>query len=129
MGEVEARGEVPIGTEGQVMRLPRMTTRRWLMTVALIAVGLAGPVMLLRRTFQLRELAISHQREAEKAELTTYILMTAARGQSEESSRADLSKAPAWLSLADHHRAMESKYRYAACYPWLPVAPDPPEPE
>ena len=27
------------------------------------------------------------------------------------------------------HRLLESKYRYAAAHPWLPVAPDPPVPE
>ena len=27
------------------------------------------------------------------------------------------------------HRAMAEKYRHAARRPWLPVAPDPPEPE
>jgi hypothetical protein len=29
----------------------------------------------------------------------------------------------------DHHRAMAEKYYQAARYPWLPVAPDPPEPK
>jgi hypothetical protein len=28
-----------------------------------------------------------------------------------------------------HHHAMALKYESAARYPWLPVAPDPPEPE
>jgi hypothetical protein len=27
------------------------------------------------------------------------------------------------------HEVLEKKYREAARYPWLPVAPDPPEPE
>jgi len=30
---------------------------------------------------------------------------------------------------ADNSRRMMLKYDRAACYPWLPVAPDPPEPE
>ena len=32
-------------------------------------------------------------------------------------------RADAW------HRVLEPKYRYAARYPWLPVPPDPPEPQ
>jgi hypothetical protein len=30
---------------------------------------------------------------------------------------------------ADHHAAMAEKYRQAARQPWLPVVPDPPEPD
>ncbi len=31
--------------------------------------------------------------------------------------------------IAEHYRRMAEKYERAARYPWLPVAPDPPEPE
>jgi hypothetical protein len=31
--------------------------------------------------------------------------------------------------LADYHSSLSKKYRRAARYPWLRVAPDPPEPE
>jgi hypothetical protein len=31
--------------------------------------------------------------------------------------------------LATYRAAMVRKYRHAAGYPWLPVEPDPPEPE
>jgi hypothetical protein len=30
---------------------------------------------------------------------------------------------------AKYHEAMSRKYEHAARYPWLPVAPDPPEPK
>jgi hypothetical protein len=30
---------------------------------------------------------------------------------------------------SDHYGALEAKYERAARYPWLPVAPDPPEPK
>jgi hypothetical protein len=33
------------------------------------------------------------------------------------------------LRRRDYHRAMMIKYERAARYPWLPVAPDPPEPK
>ena len=32
-------------------------------------------------------------------------------------------------SLATYHARMVAKYRHAARYPWLPVGPDPPEPQ
>ncbi len=34
-----------------------------------------------------------------------------------------------WMLHAAHHAAMVEKYSRAARYPFLPVAPDPPEPE
>jgi hypothetical protein len=33
------------------------------------------------------------------------------------------------MPLIRHRSAMEAKYSRAARYPWLPVAPDPPEPK
>jgi hypothetical protein len=33
------------------------------------------------------------------------------------------------MDRADHHTLLARKYERAACYPWLPVEPDPPEPE
>jgi hypothetical protein len=32
------------------------------------------------------------------------------------------------MKLADYHARLIPKYERAAAYPWLPVAPDPPEP-
>jgi hypothetical protein len=36
---------------------------------------------------------------------------------------------PAYLILRDYHAALRSKWEHAARYPWLPVEPDPPEPD
>jgi hypothetical protein len=33
------------------------------------------------------------------------------------------------LSVRTYHGSLASKYWYAARYPWLPVEPDPPDPE
>jgi hypothetical protein len=33
------------------------------------------------------------------------------------------------MDRADHHASLARKYERAARYPWLPVEPDPPEPE
>jgi hypothetical protein len=34
-----------------------------------------------------------------------------------------------WRRRADHYDSLRKTYQYAARYPWLPVAPDPPAPE
>ena len=34
-----------------------------------------------------------------------------------------------WRPRADYHGTMRRKYERAARYPWLAVAPDPPEPQ
>lgn len=31
--------------------------------------------------------------------------------------------------MAAYHRVLKAKYERAALYPWLPVKPDPPDPE
>jgi hypothetical protein len=40
-----------------------------------------------------------------------------------------VSKAAWYRDRTAWHAAMRTKYEHAARYPWLPVAPDPPEPE
>jgi hypothetical protein len=32
-------------------------------------------------------------------------------------------------AVVDHYHSLHEKYERAARYPWLPIAPDPPEPE
>jgi hypothetical protein len=36
---------------------------------------------------------------------------------------------PIMLSRSAYHTAMAEKYKRAALHPWVPVAPDPPEPK
>jgi hypothetical protein len=42
-------------------------------------------------------------------------------------------KPVAWIagkqSRSKYHRSLMKKYKWASHHPWLPVAPDPPEPE
>jgi hypothetical protein len=48
----------------------------------------------------------------------------------EEESLKGLRDVVRWCdALADHYEALSRKYDSAARSPWLPVAPDPPEPE
>jgi hypothetical protein len=97
------------------MRLPRMTTRRWMIDVVVVAmlVGwIVGAEWLRRRRDE---------------------FLSRARWHSEIVATWNASWRPApsgaTLRLMAHHGSLASKYRYAVRYPWLPVEPDPPAPE
>jgi hypothetical protein len=91
------------------MRIPRPRfTVRWLMiATAIIGVGLGLPLE--RRAASLRREAARHSGDS------TLVSLEEMYNPTTDASR-------------DHHRAMAEKYYHAARYPWLPVAPDPPEP-
>lgn len=86
------------------MRFPRvrLTMRRLLVAVAIVGVVLGMG----RRSSMFRELSVFHQREALR-----------------------VSRPPAMGQASLHHVDLSETYEWAARYPWLPVAPDPPEPE
>jgi hypothetical protein len=90
------------------MRLPRMTTRRWMVAIAVVAVGLAD-------VGRRRHLALL-QRAAYHEEIERLVTNTAPQ-------------VPANAAIRDLHARLKEKYWRAARYPWLPVRPDPPEPK
>ena len=92
------------------MRLPRMTTRRWMVAVAILAVGLEATAALFRRHHALLQRAAYHEK------IERLVTDTAAQ------VRAN-------AAIRDRHARLKEKYWRAARYPWLPVGPDPPEPE
>jgi hypothetical protein len=102
------------------MRLPRMTTRRWM-----VAVVVAGILCLLehrRRSFS--SLAVYHDSK-------TWHSMATFRGVANHVylDANDREMTPDGVKRSAWHAALAEKYRQAALYPWLPVEPDPPEPE
>ena len=113
------------------MRLPRMTTRRWMIAVAVVGVMLAAAA-LFRRHLTLRELGDYHAR-------MEGVLMDRARllGQpSLEFANRYPVIAAEWRTYAAceaeigaWHARLKKKYRRAARYPWLAIEPDPPKPE
>jgi hypothetical protein len=107
------------------MRLPRMTTRRWMIAVAILAVGLATDA-LFRRHLALRQ---RRQRAAYHEKIEK--LVTATIGELDLAARSPKAAAQvrANAAIRDRHARLKEKYRRAARYPWLPVEPDPPEPE
>jgi hypothetical protein len=97
------------------MKLPRLRfTVRWL----IIAVAIVGVLfgLVIERQSRFRKLASHHQAECEKL-LKMPIIMFAGSSDDPVMRRLEWSY------------PMKLKYESAARYPWLPVAPDAPEPE
>jgi hypothetical protein len=111
------------------MRPPRMTTRRWMVAVAVVALIAWG----IHRRNSFQRLAAWHRsqifppspglsvRISENSAPTTRRWWIGEDGNVWLS--AQLLRENSW------HTQMAEKYRRAARYPWLPVEPDPPKPE
>jgi hypothetical protein len=105
-----------------------MTTRRWMIVVAVVALSIAAEQMR-RKSAHYRERIERH------AKIERACRETAARLPLMKPSdfapycgqmvRAML-RSP---RLAAYHADLRRKYEHAARYPWLFVEPDPPEPE
>jgi hypothetical protein len=121
---------------------PRFTVRRLMLAVAIVAL-LAGAERLWRRSRAFsyladehglrydywREEGLDHATGAAKHRDLAIIGDEESRQQhrrlavQEGEIAADLAK------TAAYHERLWRKYEHAARYPWLPVEPDPPEPE
>jgi hypothetical protein len=99
------------------MSLPRMTTRRWMIAVAVAGIVLGPLVYLGQRSRRFDRISWVHVRAMSKGAIEAANLKR--RGD----PRAKLAYA-----RADYHQAMWLKYLRASRTPWLPVEPDPPEP-
>ena len=101
------------------MRLPRMTTRRWIVAVAVIGLMLGGTIEAYRLAYRLRR---RYDDFLDRAQWHSgFVFDWNARWRKNESD--------ATVRRINYHAEMARKYEHAARYPWLPVAPDPPEPE
>lgn len=99
------------------MLLPRPRfSLRWLM----VAVAVAGVLI---HTERRRQLFLGRVREIELAQ---YIHEDRNHDEAGTWTGSDLAR---WLRKQSHYDALKVKYERAARYPWLPVVPDPPEPE
>jgi hypothetical protein len=101
------------------MRLPRMTTRRWMIAVVLVGVSIQAirwHVKASRAYLRTAEL-----RAASKSFRT---IVVAGKGPVRINRRGELisPERERWYA------ATSDKYYRAAFFPWLPVQPDPPEP-
>jgi hypothetical protein len=104
------------------MRLPRLTTRRLMALVAVVALVLASTVTLLRHL-------ISRGREFEgRAEVYKY----GSLADQDCGCAVALPTTPETLRrerMRAYSARLYRKYRRAALYSWLPVPPDPPPPK
>jgi hypothetical protein len=91
------------------MRLPRMTTRRWMVAMVIVAVALEGTM---ERRNRFRKITDYHRAESKKL---------ASRLKCFAMTELD------WQPI-EWHEWMRLKYDRAARYPWLPLEPDPPRP-
>ena len=104
------------------MRLPKAAERRWMNAMAIVAV-LVVTGTLIQRSRSYASLARFHA-ESEKE---CWRVLEASEGvQFDSEHRKD------WIArtrgVLRYHTRMARKYERTARYPWLPVAPDPPEP-
>jgi hypothetical protein len=105
------------------MPMPRVrfTVRRMM-----IVVGLAALVMWVGRTLQERRGRFEKRAQVEARaglrEIMKYVYRVSPGTTVPQSFFEDFPK-------VRYHEALDKKYRFAALHPWLPVEPDPPEPE
>ena len=114
------------------MRLPRMTTRLWMLAVTVIGLMIGGAVLLKQRRAYFLLLAQSHQKEVASSTARGEALKSRfgrTSGMSNEEIMHLHRDYGRMTDRAEHHAAMAEKYRQAARQPWLPVEPDPPPPE
>jgi hypothetical protein len=116
---------------GVLALLPRMTTRWWMVAVAIVATLLAAKVHLSRVADQYRAIAKHHQSQSFavssgkqwSGSLDDHSYMDVGTGDpnAEELKGRE-------LAVFLWHFKLCNKYEDAALRPWLPVPPDPPEP-
>src|SRR5262249_5182411 len=114
------------------MHLPRMTTRRWIVAVAVIGLMIGGGVLLKQRRDYFLLLAQSHHEGVASSAIRGEALKPR-WGRPWEMSNEEIRPLPGdygrMMDRVAHHAAMAEKSRQAARQPWLPVEPDPPEPD
>ena len=113
-------------------RIPRMTTRRWMIAVAAIGLMIGGGVWLEQRRDYFLTLARSHQKEVATSTARGKALKSRFGGTSGMTNEEIMHihrDYDRMMDRADHHASLARKYEHAAGYPWLLVEPDPPEPD
>jgi hypothetical protein len=113
------------------MRLPGMTTRRWMIAVVASVLLLGAEVT--RRRWD--RISLAYRRRAESAVGQGVAAHELANDLSRHLEGPDGNPDPAVyealvraMRRRGHFRSLSVKYYYAASHPWLPVEADPPEP-
>jgi hypothetical protein len=114
-----------------------MTTRRWMIAVAVVATGVWSCEIARRaRRFQLLAAAMQERELVARAAVCLEAGAAQFKGTCDFMIPEDFDPETARLSayseryrrLFFHYRRMRQKYETATRHPWLPVEPDPPLP-
>jgi hypothetical protein len=108
------------------MRLPRMTTRRWMIVVAIVANGSGAWILRARSHTYAIESGYHSLMEAENRRFVGLYEAGSLGYTGRGSVDAFIDQA---RRLAAYHATLKRKYELASSRPWLPVEPDPPEPK
>lgn len=121
---------------GGAVKHLRFTVRRMMVAVAGLAVIFGGAAWMIRMTtrsnqFDRRAARHAHAYFLHREYVDTYPALVAdlkEGGVAPENVPKVTGGIGRDVRLRDYHAAMKAKYEHAARYPWLPLAPDPPEP-
>jgi hypothetical protein len=108
------------------MRLPRMTTRRIMVVVAVVALILCGEILWRRRVTYQRRASINaiYARQFREAFESRSLVVFAKHHGPEYAATPTLR-----LKWAEYHETLARKYQRAASRPWEAVPANPPPPE
>jgi hypothetical protein len=94
----------------------RILCSRFTMRGLMVAVAIMGIAFgMIDRHYRFKKMADHHLAKLESLDI--------------EKSLGIERPSPFFLALVNYHASLGEKYAKAARYPWLPVAPDPPEPK
>jgi hypothetical protein len=113
------------------MRMPRMTTRRWMLGVVLLCAMLGAALMGVRaaRARRFRRLAEYAARMERRCREIDAMDPNARAREADYDLDDPYLLEPEWnRKMIGFWEEMKDKYSYAADHPWLGVAPDPPTP-
>jgi hypothetical protein len=105
------------------MRIPRLTTRRLMAIAACVAIAVEAS----RRVDQRRAMAHCHAWAEEEGYCSLYADLDF--GFCSGCAQPGINGLLTPSRKSEYHHRMKHKWLYAASRPWLPVSPDPPEPE
>lgn len=112
--------------------MPRLTIRRIMLLVAILAVLMASGIL----TSRLWALSARYRHRAnaslEEVRLLRENLKAYDAGTvvGRNITQAEVDRLAVWFrKLLPYHEARARKYDYAARHPWIAVPPDPPQPE
>lgn len=107
------------------MRLPRMTTRPWMIAVAVVGFGVGIERMADRRSRHLSRAELHEVNAQYFGEGRRDLVFGPERFGPDGRLKKEISVA--LDQKRDYHAALARKYRLAASRPWLPVSPEPPD--